>query len=304
MGSGYTQPSGTFDNQAKKYQHITSKPLSSSMGAEIEGVDLGALTDPQFAEVEDALYHHKMVFYRDQDLGYEDQERLTLRFGEFGVDAYTGGLEGHPNLQRVVKEADERAAMIFGGSWHTDSPFLERPPAISLLYGVDTPPYGGDTMWTNSQLAYASLTATMRQMLAPLKVHMSGRNVLAGLRRHSPGQTEVQVTSMDINVKERTLIEGAIHPLIRTHPATGKKSLYVCPSYTVGIEGMAEYEAAPLVEFLCAYITQPIFNCRLRWEPKTFVMWDNRSCLHHAFNDHDGYRREMLRSIVAGEVPV
>ena len=94
MGSGYTQPSGTFDNQAKKYQHITSKPLSSSMGAEIEGVDLGALTDPQFAEVEDALYHHKMVFYRDQDLGYKDQERLTLRFGEFGVDAYTGGQRG------------------------------------------------------------------------------------------------------------------------------------------------------------------------------------------------------------------
>ena len=304
MGSEYTQPSGTFDNQAKNYRYITSSPFSSSMGAEIEGVDLGKLNDAQFAEVEDALYHHKMVYFRDQDLSCEDQENLTLRFGDFGVDAYTAGIKGHPNLQCVVKEADERAAMIFGGSWHTDSPFLERPPAISLLYGVDIPPYGGDTLWTNTQLAYESLTATMQQMLAPLKVHMSGRRVLSGLRKHSPDQSDVRVTSMDINVKERTLIDGAVHPLIRTHPATGKKSLYVCPSYTIGIEGMTEYEAAPLIDFLCAHITQPIFNCRLRWAPKTFVMWDNRSCLHHAFNDHDGYRREMRRSIVSGEVPM
>lgn len=303
LASEYTQPSGTFDNQAKNYQHITARPLSSAMGAEIEGVDLGQLSDPEFAEVEDALYHHKMVFFKGPDLSYEDQENLTLRFGEFGVDAYTAGIEGHPNLQRVIKEADERAAMIFGGSWHTDSPFLDRPPSISLLYGVDIPPYGGDTLWTNTQLAYESLTTTMQQVLAPLKVHMSGRRVLSGLRKHSPGQTDVQVTSTDINVKEQSLIDGAIHPLIRTHPATAKKSLYVCPSYTVGVEGMAESEASPLIDFLCAHITQPIFNCRLRWEPKTFVMWDNRSCLHHAFNDHDGYRREMRRSIVSGEAP-
>ncbi len=300
----HTQPSGTFDNRAKRYRHLEAHPLSSAMGAEIRGVDLAAVSDAQFAEIEDALYHHKMLYFRDQKLRYEDQERLTLCFGRFGVDAYTAGVEGHPNVQRVVKEADERAPMIFGGNWHTDSPFLERPPAVSLLFGVEIPPYGGDTWWANTQLAYESLSAAMRAMLAPLKVHMSARKVLAGLRKHSPDDTDVKVTSMDIEVKERTLIDGAVHPLVRTHPATGRKSLYVDPTYTVGIEGMTAYEANPLVEFLCGHITQPIFTCRLRWETGTFAMWDNRGCLHHAFNDHDGFRREMLRTIAEGEIPV
>jgi taurine dioxygenase len=300
----HTQPSGTFDNRAKHYRHLEALPLSSAMGAEIRGVDLRELDDAQFSELEDALYHHKMLYLRDQKLAYSDQEELTLRFGSFGVDAYTAGIDGHPHLQRVIKQAEESAPMIFGGNWHTDSPFLERPPALSLLYGVDIPPYGGDTWWANTQLAYESLSPAMRQILQPLQVMMSARKVLAGLRKHSPDGGGVKVTSMDIDVKERTLIEGALHPMIRTHPATGDKSLYIDPTYTVGIEGLSAYEAGPLVDFLCAHITQPIFCCRLRWEPGTFAMWDNRGCIHHAFNDHDGFRREMLRTIVEGEVPV
>ena len=244
-----------------------------------------------------------MVYFREQILSYDNQEALTLRFGNFGIDAYTAGLPGHPHLQRVVKEADERAAMIFGGSWHTDSPFLQRPPAISLLYGVDIPPYGGDTLWANTQVAYQTLSATLQRMLAPLRVKMSGRRVLDGLRKHSVDASKIDVASMDMAVKEQTLIEGATHPLIRTHPVTGAKSLYVDPTSAVGIEGMTDYEAGPLLDFLCKHITQPIFTCRLQWQPGTFVMWDNRSCLHHAFNDHDGYRREMLRTIVEGEAP-
>jgi taurine dioxygenase len=273
------------------------------MGAEIERVNLRELDDVRFAEIEDALYQHKMIFFRDQALSCEDQENLTARFGEPAVDAYTAGIEGHRNIQGVIKEADQSAKMIFGGSWHTDSSFLQRPPSISLLYGVDIPPYGGDTWWANAEFAYETLSEAMQQMLAPLKVVNSGRGVLAGLRKHSEAEGEVRVTSMDIDVKERVLQQDTAHPLIRTHPVTGKRSLYVDPSYTVGIEGMSAYEASPLLGFLCDHITQPIHTCRLRWEPETLVMWDNRSCLHHAFNDHDGYRREMRRSIVAGEVP-
>jgi len=304
LGSEYIQPSGTPDNHARDYAHIAVKPLASSMGAEIIGVDLANVDDAQFDDIAEALYRHKMVYFRDQKLSLEEQENYTLRFGEFGVDAYTPGMPGHPNVQRVLKEADEKSAVIFGGSWHTDSPFLERPPAISLLYGLDIPPFGGDTLWANTVRAYTTLSETMKNMLAPLRVHMSGRRVLAAIKKAAPAGKDVHIASMDLAPEERTLVDGSYHPLIRTHPVTGEKSLYIDPGYGVGIQGMSDYEAAPLMNFLCAHITQEIFTCRLRWEKHTFAMWDNRSCLHHAFNDHDGFRREMLRSIVEGEVPV
>ena len=303
LTSEYIQPSGVSDNHAKAYAHIEAQPLASAMGAEIKNIDLANITDAEFDELADALYQHKMVYLRDQILSLDDQENLTRRFGKFGVDAYTTGVEGHLHIQRVVKEAEDKAQIIFGGSWHTDSPFLAQPPAISLLYGVDIPAFGGDTLWANTVSAYAALGDTMKTMLAPLQVHMSGHRILAAMKKADTAGAAASFASMEIDAKERVLFDGAYHPLVRTHPATGEQGLYVDESYTVGIQGMSEYEAAPLVRFLCDHITQPLFTCRLRWEKHTFVMWDNRSCLHHAFNDHDGFRREMLCSIVEGEVP-
>ncbi len=300
----YDQPIATPDNHAHAYTHLRARPLASAMGAEILGVDLAHMDEPTFTELTHALYRHKMIFLRDQALSFTDQEILTTRFGDFGTDAYTAGIPGHPHIQRVLKRADERAPLIFGGSWHTDSPFLARPPAISILYGIEIPPYGGDTLWTNTVQALAALSDTLQTMLRPLRVHMSGRNVLAALRRHATADDTVRITSMDVALREQDLIDGAFHPLIRTHPVTGDQSLYVDETYAVGIEGMSDYEAAPLLAFLCAHVTRPLFQCRLRWEPRTVALWDNRTCLHHAFNDHDGFRREMLRTIVAGEIPV
>lgn len=140
-------PLGAFDNSAKDYSHISVKPLAAAMGAEIHGVQISDLTDAQFSEIEDALYCHKMIFLRDQDMTLGGQESFTLRFGEFGIDAYTSGVKGYDNVQPVIKEADAKVQFLFGSGWHTDSPFLETPPAISMLYGVDIPPYGGDTIW-------------------------------------------------------------------------------------------------------------------------------------------------------------
>ena len=295
-------PTGSFNNNAKKYTRISAHPLSSAAGAEIRGADLSALDDEQFAEVADALYHHKMVFFRNQKLTIDDQERVTLRFGDFGTDAYTTGTEGHTNVQKVIKEADTATRFVFGGSWHTDSPFLERPPSVSLLYGVDIPPYGGDTLWANTELAYDFLSDTMKKLLEPLRVHMSARNVLALLR--SSTDESGNLGTMELDPEQKTMVEGNYHPLVRTHPVTGRKAIYVDETYSLGVEGMSEPEATALIGFLCSHITQPVFTCRLRWEPGTFVMWDNRSCLHHAFNDYDGFRREMYRTIVEGEVPI
>jgi taurine dioxygenase len=301
-------PTGGFDISAKDYKHITAVPLAAAMGAEIRDVRISNLTDEQFLEIEDALYRHKMIYLRDQDMSNDDQESFTLRFGEFGIDAYTTGAEGHRNVQPVIKEADTRTGMIFGSGWHTDSPFMERPPSISMLFGADIPPYGGDTIWCNTVLAYHYLSDTMKQVLAPLKVHMSAVDVVGYLQKENK-QTENSdgepsaLGDIQLDIDTQKMIDGWFHPLVRTHPKSGEKALFVENAYSHGIEGMTEPEADGLLTFLKQHVTQPAFSCRLRWEPKTFVVWDNRICIHQAFNDYDGFRREMYRTTVLGEVP-
>jgi len=295
-------PPSHYDDKANGYTEISTVPLATAIGAEIRGVDLADVSDRQFEEIRSALFRYKMIYFRNQDITIEDQENLTLRFGPFGTDAYTGGMEGHPNVQRVVKEADTVVPRVFGETWHTDSPFLPTPPAISLLYAVEVPPYGGDTWWGNTELAYEFLSETMQALLADLRVHMSARDVLLS-REESARESDRQVGDIKLTVDQKRNIEGSYHPLVRTHPDTGKQSLYVDTAYSLGIQGLTGEEAAPLLDFLRRHVTQEIFTCRLRWENGTFVIWDNRSCLHYAFNDYDGYRREMRRTIVDGEVP-
>jgi taurine dioxygenase len=182
MAKRIIHPTGLFDNSAKEYKYITAVPLAAAMGAEIQGVDLSCVSDDAFAEIEDAIYRHKLIYFRNQDITFEDHENLTLRLGEFGTDAYTQGVQGHENIQPVIKEADVKTKMVFGSGWHTDSAFLECPPAIALNYGKDMPPYGGDTIFANSVLAYKSLSPTMKKMLEPLKVWMSAKNVVASMQ--------------------------------------------------------------------------------------------------------------------------
>jgi taurine dioxygenase len=303
-------PTGGFDNSARDYKHISAVPLAAAMGAEVRDVRVSSIFDEQFLEIEDALYRHKMIYFRDQDMSHADQESFTLRFGEFGIDAYTTGTEGHENVQPVVKEADTRTRMIFGSGWHTDSPFMETPPAISMLFGADIPPYGGDTIWCNTVLAYDCLSDVMKQVLAPLKVHMSAVGVVANLRKEAErqkaeaGQSDPSALGdIELDVNTRKMIDGWYHPIVRTHPTTGEKALYVDKAYSHGIEGMTEHEAEGLLRFLQEHVTDAAFSCRLRWEPRTFAVWDNRICIHQAFNDYDGFRREMYRTTVLGEVP-
>ena len=296
-------PTGKFDNHSANYKHITVLPLASALGAEIQNVNLAELKDEQFSEIESALYKHKMIYFRNQVISHDDQESVTQRFGNFGTDAYTSGIDGHDNIQRVVKEADEQTPIVFGGNWHTDSPFLAQPPSVSLLYAVDVPPYGGDTLWANTELAYDFLSPTMKNILQPLKVRMSAEKIIRAIQGKNSATSNINAVSEELE-DAKMMSDGALHPLIRTHPVTNRKSLYVDQSYSMGIDGMTEPEATALISFLVQHITQTIFTCRLRWQNNTFVMWDNRSSLHHAFNDYDGFRREMYRTIVEGEIPV
>lgn len=300
--SGMTHPTGLFDNSSNDYQYIKVTPIASAMGAEIENVDLSNFTDNTFKEIENALYKHKLIIFRDQDISFTDHENITLRFGEFGVDAYTKGIPGHENIQPVIKEAETKTKMVFGSGWHTDSPFLERPPSLALNYGKDMPPYGGDTMYSNTVLAYNNLSDAMKEMIAPLKVWMSAKKVVAQIQAEKAGDiTKLGNIELDVNTKK--MIQGSYHPLVRTHPVSGEKSIYVDKTYACGIQGLTEEESAPLLTFLGDFATQESFTCRLKWKSGTLVMWDNRICLHQAFNDYEGFRREMYRAIVSGEKP-
>jgi taurine dioxygenase len=296
-------PPGQYDDKTLGFTGIHAVPLASAMGAEIRGVDLALLSEKQFDEIKRALFRFKMIYFRNQTISPAEQEALTLRFGNFGVDAYTRGMEGYQNIQRLIKEATTVVPRVFGETWHTDSPFLPRPPSISLLYGLEVPPYGGDTWWSNTELAYEFLSEGMKKLLAPLRVHMSGREVIRNTVV-STEQGRKKVGEIEITMDQNHIVEGNFHPLVRTHPETGKKSLYVDHAYSLGIHGLDDEEAAAILGYLKRHVAREIFTCRLHWENRTFVIWDNRSVIHYAFNDYDGYRREMFRTIVEGEVPV
>jgi len=302
-------PTGKFDNHAARYHHIEALPLAAAMGAEIRGVDVPSMSAAQFGEVRSALFRHKMIYLRDQRLSHADHQAFSLRFGPFAEDAYTQGVPGHRNVHPLIKEADDPSKMVFGEGWHTDSPFLPEPPSITMLYAVEVPPFGGDTMWANSALAYAMLSDTYREMIDGLRVRFSMRDVLRA------AQGAVQVSDSPIGRLAATRdherlsddllrkIEGNAHPLVRTHEVTGEKSLYVDGAYAIGIEGMTPEESAPILGFLSEHVTQPAFTCRLRWQPGTLVIWDNRLCVHQAYNDYQGYRRELYRTTVQGQTP-
>lgn len=302
-------PTGRFDNSAADNRHIEVRPLAAAMGAEVAGVSLGELSEAAFAEVRAALFRHKMIYFRGQQITHAQQSAFSARFGRFAEDAYTQGVPGHPEVQPVIKEAAQSVGMVFGAGWHTDSAFLAQPPAISMLYGVEIPPYGGDTIWANTALAWAMLSPTMQQMLTPLRVRMSMRRVVAEAQAvQAPDETPLgrvaatrDMARLPDDIARKVV--GNAHPLVRTHPVTGEKALYCDGTYATGIEGLTQAEADPLLKFLVEHITQPAFTCRLRWEAGTFVLWDNRICVHQAFNDYDGFRRELYRTTIAGEAP-
>ncbi len=302
-------PTGHFDNGALKHQYIQTRPLAAAMGAEVCGVSVSRLTDEQFAEVRQALFRHKMIYFRNQALTHGDLETFSLRFGPFAEDAYTQGVPGHRNVHPLIKEANDQSRMVFGEGWHTDSPFLAKPPAMTLLLSREIPSLGGDTTWANCALAYVTLSETYRRMIEGLRVHFSVRDVLASAQAavevsDSPiGRLAATRTAQALPEDLVRKIQGNAHPLVRTHPVTGEKALYVDPSYGIGIAGMMPEESAPILKFLTDHLTQPAFTCRLRWEANMLAIWDNRLCVHQAYNDYQGSRREFYRTTIAGEVP-
>ena len=292
-------PCGDFDNHAFQSNHFVCEPLGAAMGAEITGVRLPDLTDEGIESLKQALWKHKMIFLRDQHLSHGEHEEFSRRLGPFAVDAYTQGVEGHRDVHPIIKEADEVTPSLFGGGWHTDSPFLPEPPSITTLRQLEGPPYGGDTTWTNTALAFRHLSETYQNMLRPLRVHMSAANNYATQNKLRDGGA---ISFGDPDKHEQGQ-KGSYHPLVRKHPETGQEALYICDTYASGIEGMTTHEAKPIIDYLVQHTIQHAFTCRLRWQPGTVCMWDNAATMHLGPNDYDGYRREMYRTTIAGGIP-
>ncbi len=288
-------PSREVESASLDVQSITG-----AIGAEVFGLDLSRpLGGSQLAAVEDAFARHLVLVFRDQDMDVEALERFALQFGPFGETPYITPMKGHPNVLRVLREAGEEGA-LFGGSWHSDWSFQERPPSATILYGKDVPEHGGDTAFTNQYLAYETLSAGMKRLLEGVNGAHSAR------RSYAPGGTFGRPnpnSSMDIHGSEDAL-EIQMHPLVTTHPVSGRKALFVNDVYTIGIEDMNDGESRALLGYLLEHSRRISFTCRVRWRPGTLTMWDNRCTQHHAIDDYSGRRREMYRVTVAGEKPV
>lgn len=284
----------------RTYASLTAAPIAGSLGAEITGVDLsGPLTDAQVADIRSAVVDHLVVFFRAQQFPIDRHEELTRRLGGFGDTPFVEQLDGHAGVVRVVKEAGETGIANFGGGWHTDWSFQVAPPSFTLLYAVDVPPHGGDTLWANGHLAYETLSPGFRSTLDGLRAVHSAR------RSYAPGShidRTAERRSMRITAGD-TAYDEQEHPLVVTHPESGRRALYLNPTYTIRIAGWTAEESAPLLAFLATHATQPVFTCRFRWTPNTLAIWDNRATQHNAMNDYDGYRREAYRTTVAGSPP-
>ena len=273
--------------------------LCGAGGAEIAGVDASRPIGAEVvAELRRALAEHCVIFLRDQDLTPEQQKAFARHFGPLAQTPFIQPLEGHPDMMRIVREADEKKKQNFGGRWHSDMTFSPEPVLGTCLYARESPAVGGDTIWTNQMLAFEALSPGLRRTLEGLRVMHSAK------RSYGPQGTyaDDDLKSMRIKASEEALKEQA-HPCIRTHPESGRSILFVNWVYAIRFEGMTEEESAPLLDFLNRHSQRPEFQIRFRWRKGSLALWDNRSTQHIAVNDYPGYRRVMDRVTIAGDKP-
>lgn len=275
---------------------VNVKPVSGALGAEIEGVDLSKdLDNETFNTIHQAFLDHQVIFFRDQNISPDQQKAFGRRFGSLNVHPYVQGMEGHPEIIEIVKEPSDK--VNFGGGWHSDMSFLEVPALGSVLYSVEVPPFGGDTLFASQYKAYEALSDGMKAMLDGLKAVHSAKNEYSSAGHSAQKRETMKVAVADGYVGEY------LHPVVRTHPETGRKALYVNPAFTDRFEGMRRSESRPLLDFLFRHCIQEVFTCRFRWTKGSVAFWDNRAVQHYALNDYHGHRREMRRVTINGDKP-
>jgi taurine dioxygenase len=265
---------------------VEIRRIAGGLGAEILGVDLSE--DFPKAKVREAFLQHQVVFFRDQKLDPAQFMAFARAMGRPVEYPFVKGIEGFPEVIEVRKLEHEKHN--FGGIWHSDTAYLDEPPMGSMLLAREIPPYGGDTEFASQYLAYEALSAGMKQLLSGLKAV------------NASSKADVTRTREDM-VKGKTKELLAEHPVVRTHPETGRKALYVNSGHTVRFSGMTEEESAPLLEFLFRHQVKADFTCRFQWRVGSIAFWDNRCTQHYPLNDYHGHRRVMHRITLAGDRP-
>lgn len=269
---------------------ISVEPLTPVIGAEVHGVDLSQpLDDPTFDAVHQALLSHQVIFFRDQDLDLDQLERLGNRFGPPHIHPTIKCIEGHPGVTRIHVDADSK--IYDGRKWHSDVTCDPEPPMGSILHLNEVPASGGDTLFSCMYAAYQALSEPMKTWLSGLRaMHESEHNLGAYFGAKAQGSRD-------------GMFPGAAHPIVRTHPETGKKALFVNSAFTTRIVGLTPEESRALLELLYQHIAAPKFQCRFAWRKNSIAFWDNRCAQHMALWDYYPHTRSGHRVTIAGDRP-
>lgn len=273
---------------------ITVTKVAGGIGAEIGAVDLRhELSDDTIAEIRRAWNEHVVIFFRDQDISNTQYLAFAERFGQPVEYPFIRGIEGFPVITPVVKLEHDR--INFGGIWHSDTTYLEQPPMGTFLIAREVPPHGGDTLFANQYLAYEALSDGLKQTLA-------GLTGISSSAKADVSKSREDRMAASPAARAHEVFEVG-HPVVRTHPETGRKALYINVGHTVRFEGWTEEESAPLLAYLHQHQIKPEFTCRFQWRTGSIALWDNRAALHYPLNDYHGYRRIMHRITLQGDRP-
>jgi len=275
------------------YKEIKVTPQSTALGAVISGVDLSKEPSKHaMAELKDAFGRYSVIFFRNQDLAPQQHIAMAERWGAINVNRFFKPLDGYPQIAQVIKEANQKENI--GGTWHTDHSYDLIPAMGSMLYAREVPTVGGDTLFSSMYLAYEALSEDLKKMLADLKAWHSSRHAFG----YSVTDSEHFEDGRLANPNQAT--QDALHPVVITHPLTGRKALYVNADFTIRFDGWTVEQSQPILDLLYAHGARQEFTCRFHWEPGSIAFWDNRATWHYAMNDYQGHRRIMHRITLEG----
>ena len=280
-----------------KYKKINNK---SNLGIEIYDFKIDNHCSLKYVdELRNLWLENSILIFKNLMLDHNQFERFGLLFGEFGDDPYIESIKNHPNIIEVKREANEKAPP-FGGSWHSDWSFQENPPSATLLHSKIIPPIGGETLFLNTQKAYDDLSTSMKNKINSLEVIHSAARPYADDGFYALEKDKDRSMKIKPSKKAKDIF---LHPLVRTHPETNRKSLFINPVYTIAIDGLDDDESKLLLNELFTHMEKETYIYKHLWEPNMLVMWDNRSVNHCAQGGYEGYKRLLHRITLAGERP-
>ncbi len=279
---------------------ITARKLTGNIGAEVIGIDLrGSISETDAAALRYCLAQHQVIFLPDQNLDLQQQKALTSVFGPALQLPYVTAMDAEPEIIRVYKGAEEKGG-VFGGDWHSDFSFLEVPPSGSVLNAHTLPPYGGDTLWASQAAAWEALPDALQELLLGRDAIHVGKPY--GVK-WAPPVKEQSGAGIKMSRGDPTADEEMKHPAVLQNTVTGRRMLYLNPTYVTRFDGLSESESAPLLDQIQRHVTRPEFCIRYTWTPGTIAVWDNLATQHYAVNDYQGHERLMYRTTFSGLSP-